>query len=154
MRSEKHLVQVRTRYVEPSRSRARCQQKLLVLEAARFGRDDACADVKGGRRRVEQDFDAVIGIERLRLGERRVDLTAQVALRQRGAMIGEDALGGQQRDLPAAAALAIGLDRPCGRQSAADDNELELLHRVPPLIAHIPFLGTCVSRALGSLRVR
>jgi hypothetical protein len=92
----------------------------------------------------------VIDVERLRLGERRVDLTAQVALRQRGAMIGEDVLRGQQRDLSAAAAVAIGLDRPRRGQSAADDNELELLRRVlhvaPPSSIGIVFLqmwATC-----------
>jgi hypothetical protein len=75
----------------------------------------------------------MVAIERLVCGERRqARFAAEVALGQRRAVVGEVALGREQRDPPATAFLAVRLDRARSRQAATGDHELERLHRIPP----------------------
>jgi hypothetical protein len=109
-------VEVRSRHRESTRCRAGRDQQLVVVKRAGIGRNGARAGIDGRGRRVEQHFDVMVAVERRVLRERGIGrLTAQVALRQRRAVVREIALFRQQRDLAAAAGLAVGLDRARGR---------------------------------------
>ena len=83
----------------------------------------AVAGVDRGDRRLEQHLNLVVAVEAGVLGERRVGrLTAQEALREGWAVVGQIGLLGQQRDPSAAVGLAVGLDRTHGGQAAAGNH--------------------------------
>jgi hypothetical protein len=134
---------------QASRRRAGGKQQLVVAEAS------PPVQGEGARHRIDGDdpglelhVDVVLAVEGLILDVRDFDrLSAQIALGQRGAVVRQCRLLGDEVDRSFAARFAIRLDRARRGQPAAGDHELFASH-------HSSFVhALCVSGRPGLLPV-